>query len=119
MKLLPNRPLNELDLLKYAKDIPNFRGVFMRDNLPSKPYKYECGIVNLDSSSGPGTHWVAYYKNDKCIKYFDSFGNLQPPLEIIHYLGYNIKYNYNVYQKYNSVNCGHLCLHFLLRNVNQ
>lgn len=86
----------------------------MRDNLPyNKPWKNECGIVNLDSSSGPGTHWVAYYKNDKHIEYFDSFGNLQPPTEIINYLGKKIKYNYTKYQDYDSVNCGHLCLKFL------
>lgn len=113
MKLLPNRPLNELDLHKYAQNIPHFRGVFMRDHLPKQPQKYECGIVNLDESSGLGTHWVAYCKKDNKIEYFDSFGNLQPPLEIINYLGNNIQYNYKSYQNYNSFICGHLCLQFL------
>ena len=28
--------------------IDNFRGVFMRDSLPSHPVIPECGIVNLD-----------------------------------------------------------------------
>ena len=86
----------------------------MRDNLPRyKPWKNECGIVNLDSLKGPGTHWVAYCKKGKLIEYFDSFGNLQPPIEIIHYLGLNIKYNYTKYQDFNTFNCGHLCLKFL------
>lgn len=86
----------------------------MRDNLPeSKPLRNECAIVNLDSSNGPGTHWVAYYKKGSHIEYFDSFGNLQPPNELIDYLGDKIKYNYIKYQDYNSVNCGHLCLKFL------
>lgn len=111
--MLPNRPLNELDLHKYTKHISHFRGVFMRDNLPKKPLKYECGIVNLDNSSGSGTHWVAYYKKNSIVKYFDSFGNLQPPVEIINYLGDNIRYNYNSYQVYDTVICGHLCLKFL------
>lgn len=88
----------------------------MRDNLPKKPKKYECGIINLDSISGSGSHWVAYYKNGSLIKYFDSFGNLQPPKEIIKYLGKKIVYNYNSYQNYNSFNCGHLCLEFLYKN---
>lgn len=64
----------------------------MLDKLPKKPYQYECGIVNLDSSTGPGTHWVAYYKNKRNVKYFDSFGNLKPPLELINYLGEHITY---------------------------
>lgn len=85
----------------------------MRDTLPKKPQKRECGIVNLDSLSGSGTHWVAYYKNKNEIEYFDSFGNLQPPIEIIIYLGAKINYNYERKQKFNSVNCGHLCLEFL------
>lgn len=89
----------------------------MRDNLPKKPYKNECGIVNLDISSGLGTHWVAYFKKDKNAEYFDSFGNLQPPLEILKYLGNNLKYNYNRYQNYNSFNCGHLCVKFLYENM--
>lgn len=89
----------------------------MRDNLPRRPYKNECGIVNLDDSSGAGTHWVAYYKRGGDIKYFDSFGNLPPPIEILNYLGTNIRYNYNVYQKFDTFICGHLCLKFLLNQL--
>ena len=91
----------------------------MRDNLPKTPRKYESGIVNLDTLSGPGTHWVAYYKKALHTEYFDSFGNLQPPREILKYLGDNIKYNYNKYQNYDSTNCGHLCLHFLYNCYHQ
>lgn len=112
--MLPNRPLNELDLYRFAKDLPNFRGVFMKDCLPLQPHKNECGILNLDLNSGPGTHWTAYYKKgSKRIIYFDSFGDLQPPKELIHYLGSNIKYNKESYQTYNTFICGHLCLIFL------
>lgn len=91
----------------------------MRDRLPrSGPLKNECGIVNLDSSTGSGTHWVAYYKKGNVIDYFDSFGNLQPPIELINYLGERINYNYFQYQKFNSINCGHLCLSFLFDKCN-
>lgn len=85
----------------------------MRNTLPKRPWKKECGIVNLDSSEGPGTHWVAYYKNNDKIEYFDSFGNLRPPEEIVNYLSDNIHYNYIKYQNYDTVICGHLCLQFL------
>lgn len=85
----------------------------MRDNLPKKPFQVECGIINLDESSGNGTHWTAYYKEFNKVLYFDSFGNLQPPKEVIIYLGSNIKFNYEAYQDYNTFICGHLCLLFL------
>lgn len=85
----------------------------MRDQLPKTPWRKECGVINLDSNSGPGTHWVAYFKANKIVEYFDSFGNLQPPTDVISYLGNNIIYNYKRYQKMNSFNCGHLCLKFL------
>lgn len=115
---LPKRALSDVDLRKYAKHIPNFRGVFMCNTLPSKPFKKECGIINLDTSKGPGTHWVAYWKNNNQIEYFDSFGNLQPPKQLIKYLGKNISYNYDRYQNFNTINCGHLCLKFLFSKLN-
>lgn len=89
----------------------------MRDTLPVKIRKIECGILNLDDNQGSGSHWTAYKKNDKNIIYFDSFGNLRPPLEAIKYFNSNgeckIMYNHTVYQSYNTYNCGHLCLEFL------
>lgn len=93
----------------------------MRDTLPDKILSVEAGIVNLDSNSGRGTHWTAYVKNKTSIKYFDSFGNLKPPIELIKYFHSNgrvleIKYNYDRYQSLNAFNCGHLCLMFLYNN---
>ena len=82
--ILPNKPLSNFELEDAAKrlKIPSFRGVFLLDTLPKKPNKKECGIVNFDKSGGPGTHWVAWYKNCKTKIYFDSYGE-QPPLEVI------------------------------------
>ena len=56
--VLPNKA--NIELLDAAKkiEIPGFRGVFVRDNLPRKPWKHECGILNLDDTAGTGTHWV-------------------------------------------------------------
>lgn len=87
----------------------------MRDGLPAKPRKYETCIVNLDSKYGGGTHWVCYRKRGNRVQYFDSFGNLRPPLEIVKYLGpdAHIEYNYESKQSFDSVVCGHLCLKFL------
>lgn len=100
----------------YAKqlNIPHFRGVFMRDQLPSKPFQNESAIVNMDSKYGEGTHWVAYWKRGNLVKYFDSFGDLRPPVELVRYFGKaRIEYNYERQQDFNSVICGHLSLKFL------
>ena len=45
---LPTKTMSDTDLLRYVTklQIPNFRGVYMRDEL-TKPRKYECGILNL------------------------------------------------------------------------
>lgn len=90
----------------------------MRDKLPLRPHVNESGIINLDTSKGPGTHWVCYKKTGNTVNYFDSFGNLKPPLELINYFGPDVKlkYNYTRKQAFSSVVCGHLCLKFL-RNV--
>lgn len=113
-----NKPLNENYIRNYIKrlNIPHFRGVFMRNDLPTtKPHKIECAIINLDDLSGPGSHWTAYWKKGSTVFYFDSFGNLPPPLELIKYFGndLHIFYNYSRYQEFETIICGHLCLIFL------
>ena len=96
------------DAVKKLK-IPYFRGVFLLDTLPKKPNKKECGIVNFDKSGGPGTHW---YRNGKNKIYFDSYG-VQPPIEVIYYLGKPIRFNTDQVQPVGQVFCGHLCLYVL------
>lgn len=121
IRSLPNRPLTNIDIIKCVNElnIPYFRGVFMRDVLPLKINENECGVVNLDSVLGRGTHWVCYNKRGYLVEYFDSFGNLCPPLELQNYFNsvYKviIKYNYFPKQKENTINCGHLCLDFLAK----
>lgn len=111
---LPRHALTNFDIMKHARDVPYFRGVYMRTSLPRKPWDIESGIVNLDSAENSGTHWVAYVKFYEYCEYFDSYGDLKPPLELIDYLGCkNIFYNYKNYQNFNTVICGHLCLKFL------
>lgn len=87
----------------------------MRDGLPMKTRRVECGIVNLDDEVGSGTHWVAYAKKRNNAVYFDSFGNLRPPRELVRYLGDNVHVTYNrrSYQSFDQSICGQLCLRFL------
>ena len=119
--------MTDFQLEHYAKrrlHIPHFRGVFMRDTLPSGgPWEgEECAIVNLDSSRGSGTHWVCYRKTrDGKVQYFDSYGNLKPSTELIEYLRKGgcrrIEYNRSAYQSGDSEICGQLCLLFLKGDI--
>ena len=120
---IPNKALTNFELLDFANrlNIPFFRGVFMRDTLPNKPCEIECGIVNFDTSHGPGSHWVAYYKKGKERIYFDSYG--QSILdELSTYLKTEkekeedeavIFRNTDIVQSFNTTICGHLCLYVL------
>ena len=112
--ILPNKPLNNFELEDVVKKlkIPYFRGVFLLDTLPKKLNMKEFGIVNFDKSGGPGTHWVAWYKNGKTKIYFDSYG-VQPPTEVIYYLGKPIYHNTDQVQPVGQVFCGHSCLYVL------
>jgi len=106
-------PLSNFDIEKAARGLPNFRGVFMRDGLPAVVHDKECGIVNLDSKKGDGTHWIAY-KIDQghhgpTAVFFDSYG-LDPPQELARYLNCPIRTQTFQLQGQNDVICGHLCL---------
>lgn len=94
----------------------------MRNNLPKVIAEIESGIINLDNADGPGTHWTAYVKHNKNINYFDSFGNLRPPSEVIAYFFSDgsknrVSYNHDSFQSFDSSNCGQLCLQFLYKNM--
>ena len=106
-----------LKIIDAAKKLSlyGFRGVFLRHS-PKKNQKLnECGILNLDSSSGDGTHWVMRFKKGKDKLYFDSYG-VQPPSELIAYLKLQIFCNSERVQQNGKVFCGHLCL-FALKQL--
>ena len=76
-----------------------------------KPLEY--GVINLDNSTGIGTHFTCYINipNHKYVYYFDSFGAL-PPKQIEKYLktsGKQIVYNTSQYQPLESKLCGYYC----------
>ena len=118
---IPDKVLTNYDLCEYVTrlQIPQFRGVFMRDTLPKVPHKIECGIVNLNTSVQKGSHWVCYYKNGTRRIYFDSFGQITP-IEIQNYLKTKresglgvIQRNTDIVQLANTSICRHLCLFVL------
>ena len=115
--------LTNFDIIHLVKhlNIPNFKGVFMRDELTEQHEEKECGIVNFNKSSEPGSHWVAYYKDGNERIYFDSFGCVAP-IEIQKYLKTTkeflnsepvIQRNTDIVQKFNTEVCGQLCIYVL------
>lgn len=70
--------LNTLDIIEFMRPIQKdkiFKGVFPCDGLPSSVELPAGFIINLSSSSQPGSHWVALYIDDGgTAVYFDSFG---------------------------------------------
>ena len=107
--MLSNKPLSTLEIIDAVKKLSLYglRGVFLRDTLPKKAKLNECGILNLDSSSGDGTHWVMWFKKGKDKIYFDSYG-VQHPSELIAYLKSPIYCNSERVQQNGEVFCGHL-----------
>jgi len=111
---VPSRILNSEEVNNYGKklNIKYYKPHCMLDELVGKAKSRESGIVNLDKSSGPGTHYVCYYRFGNNKIFYDSFG-LTPPIEIQKYLGENVLYQTFRLQKLNEVNCGKHCLYML------
>ena len=56
----------QLENIALRLNIEGFREVFMRDSLPkSRLICQECGIVNLDTNSGRGTHWTCWFVSEQ------------------------------------------------------
>ncbi len=118
MKVL-NKALSDLQIMKAMKTFKStnftmkgprsiidshfdFLGVFMRDEmLDLKLFKNvdftkdNAMIINLDESSGPGSHWVGLYfyrspKGKMIVSYFDSFGMPVIP-EILFFINKKLK----------------------------
>ena len=111
---LPNKPPSKLEIIDAAKNY-RCREVFLRNTLRKTAKLNECGIWNLDSSSGDGTHWVMWFKKGNDMFHFDSYG-VQPPSELIAYLKSPIFYNSERVQQNCEVFCGYLCL-FALKQL--
>lgn len=112
-----NTPLSNIDISNMLRKIPHFRGIFTRDILPKRMLKIECGIINSDTVSGIGKHWLAYFNDPKgkYVEFFNSFG-LPPGKEILSYLessGKDIIYNSSQIQSNDSVLCGYYSVYYI------
>lgn len=94
-------------------------GVYNKDTLP-KQYRDGGYIINLQDSTDehgndlPGTHWTAFYLEDKDAAYFDSFGFV-PPQQVEDFLKskYNVLVSHKQIQNVQSEICGYYCLYFI------
>lgn len=109
------------DLQKHSKNLKGFR-IFSADEVKGKIPKTISAIVNLDDSSGGGTHWVAFYNapNQKYTIYYDSFG-MEPDPRVLKYLktsGKQVVGLTGQQQDLASHACGYYCIYFL-RQMNE
>lgn len=117
-KMKKAHPLSDNDIKFIMKDVPVFLGCFPKDKVKTIPkIKKGSFIVNLDDSSGPGTHWVCVNIDDKLKynEYYDSFG-IEPPKQVLTYLkNYKkpIYYQTEQLQADNSILCGYYCCDYL------
>lgn len=102
------------------KTIPDcpFGGVFASDTLPWEDRKFNgtCYIINLDESSGCGTHWISIILKDGGNEYFDSFG-FPPPdnLKFEEFMNGDYVYNEKSLQHPLTTVCGQYCLFYVFQ----
>ena len=106
--------LSNFDIMKIiqSQGVDDFKGVYMKDQLPDKLERGSY-IINLQSSKeGNGTHWVCLYYTPNFSYYYDSFGFVAP-LEVQKKI---IPYMYNdlEIQDIDSTACGFYCVAFVL-----
>jgi hypothetical protein len=102
----------EIDKILNKKNIKNFHGCFMRDELTNNNFiKEGFYIINLNKSTESGSHWTVIYKDDKNY-YFDSYGFVAPK-EIEKIIKPYI-YNNKVIQDKSSSSCGYYIIAFIM-----
>ena len=96
-----------------------FRGVFASDIIPDLR-ENEGIIVNLDSSTEPGSHWIAFFVMDsQTLEMFDSYGN-SPQFYGNRFENFISKYstihwNSTMFQSPTSNVCGAYCIYFIYK----
>ena len=90
--------------------------VVAKDQLVEMPNKNGCYIINLDDSTGLGTHWVALFIKNNIAIYFDSYGE-SFPLAVYEFCHRRSDINLiqnNIQLQYIESNvCGWWCIYFL------
>ena len=107
--------ISALEIHKSAKKLlgVNWLGVYPIDKIP---FLHEGAvIINTQTSTLPGEHWIAISITPMTVKVFDPFGFYYPHLLVkkIHTLNRPVWYNRVQYQNITSKDCGPHCLNWL------
>jgi hypothetical protein len=111
-----NKILNSNHQLNNLKKQKIFIGVYPRDKIPKIKSYPSCFILNTDTSTEPGEHWLAVYvdQNNECY-FFDSYGNSPKFFGLDNYFSQFKTLTWNkIKLQGNSNNCGLYCILFLL-----
>ena len=102
-----------MEIQKYYQNEPRFNDVYSRDNVPDK-IKDGAYVVNLDTYSDIGTHWIALHALNNNVTCFDSFGVEHIPKEIKILIDKSIVIA-NIFriQAYDSIMCRYFCIGFV------
>ena len=55
--------LTNYEVEQMLSGVKGFKGCKAKDEFSGKIKKLECGVINLDNSTGPGTHFTCYYNS--------------------------------------------------------
>lgn len=108
---MTDRGTSNIELCNYANELGLNIEVVMRDNVLNDLNDLDGLIVNLQTSSESGSHWIMM--SQKHSVYYDSYG-LPPILEAFEYLGH-FEFTSVQTQPMETLNktsaiCGQLCL---------
>ncbi len=104
--------LSNIQIDQFCASLPHYGGCFAKDQMPKKMEDLFY-IINMQDSTGGGTHWVLLYNcNPHAVVYFDSYGQ-PPPKSIQAYMDRTHKFqqvNQQEIQQLNSDWCGYYCI---------
>ena len=105
--------MDDVELEQYMSALPESRGVFASDELPSLPPP-SIFAVNLDPRHLPGSHWVVLYFGKHKAEYFDPLGEPPTPSLNRYLLQHSDGYMWNniAVQGPSSDKCGHFCIYY-------
>jgi hypothetical protein len=100
-------------------------GVYACDQLADIQRSTFAIILNSDISTGPGVHWLAIYKDNTNLEFFDSFGkpiayyaNSKFIKTFLQQYGNKVILNHQQLQSPLTNVCGQYCIYYLVNRIN-
>ena len=112
--------LSNLQIDDYFRGRPEYGGTYSKDMLPKKMQLNKFYIINLDDSTGAGSHWAMSQMDSKQAIYFDPFG-VVPAVNILKFMRTPKKpmyYSTTTLQDMKSELCGYYCIYIIEQMVN-